>query len=243
MTAPALNTPNAIITTAMFQCGKLSEGQLPTSEQFARYMNNLNRMVNLWQTQGLKLWLQEDLPLTLTAGKGGYGNPYTIGPGGDIDMVKPTRIQQGYYLDSTGQNRRPIYPLSWQEWFTLSTQQQIGSIAQYFIDKQQTFLNVYLWLVPDSTAATGTAHFLTQQQVTNAINLTDTMNFPPEWGNALVWGLASEISTGQPMSVVDRCEAKAQEARRMLEDWDVEDAPTQFQPDMRQGGYNYSNFT
>jgi len=242
MTTPALNTPNAIITTAMRQSGKLSEGQLPTSEQYAMYLDDLNRMVNLWQTQGLKLWLQEDLSITPVAGKGGAGNPYIIGPGGDVNMTKPTRIQQGYYLDSTGQNRRPIYPLSWQEWMVLSTQQQIGAIAQYFVDKQQNSLNVYLWLVPDATAATGTVHFLTQQQVTNAISLTDTMNFPAEWGIALCWGLADEICTGQPQAIMDRCQTRAEHYRMLLENWDYEDAATYFQPDQRQMG-NWSSFT
>jgi hypothetical protein len=242
MITPALNTPNSIIATAMRHSGKLSEGQLPTSEQFAMYLNDLNRMVNLWQTQGLKLWLQTDLSVTLVAGQGGQGNPYVLGPGGDVNMTKPLRTQQGYYLDVSG-TRRPIYPLSWDEWFRLGQTTQQGSVTQYLVDKQATSLNVYTWLVPDTTAATGTMHLLCQQQVVNPTNLTDTMNFPPEWSIALVWGLADEISTGQPQSIMDRCTLRAKEYRMMLEDWDVEDAMTQFQPDQRQGGYNWSNFT
>src|SRR5258706_7711109 len=243
MTAPALNTPNSIITTAMRHAGKISEGQLPTSEQFAMYQNDLNRMVNLWQTQGLKLWLQTDLEIVLSAGQGGSGNPYILGPGGDVNMTNPLRIQQGYYLDSTGQNRRPIYPLSWQEWLELPTVTQQGAIAQYFVDKQATSLNIYTWLIPDTTAATGTMHLMCQQQIVNPTNLTEQMNFPPEWGIALVWGLADEICTGQPQAILDRCQQRAMQYRAMLEDADVEDAATYFQPDQRQGGYNYSNFT
>lgn len=243
MTTPAINTPQAIITTAMRQAGKLSEGQVPTSEQFANHMMDLQRLINVWQTQGLKLWLQTDLEIILVPGKGGSGNPYRLMPGGDVNMTKPLRIQQGYYLDVNAQNRRPIYPLSWNDWNRLSTVSQQGTVTQYFIDKQATSLDVYTWLIPDATAATGTMHLLCQQQVTDPTNLTEEMNFPPEWGIALVWGLADEICTGQPQAIMDRCQQRAMQYRMMLEDWDVEDAATQFQPDQRQGGYNYSNFT
>ena len=241
MTTPAIDTPKAIIDTAMRHSGKIQEGQVPSSEQYAVYMGDLQRMVNLWQTQGLKLWLQTDLPIPLTAGKGGPGNPYTLTPLGDVNITKPLRIQQGYYLDVSGV-RRPIYPLSWDEWLRLSQTTQQGAISQYFIDKQQTSLNVYLWLIPDSTAATGTVHLLAQQQVVNPITLVDTMNFPAEWGIALVWGLADEICTGQPQTIMDRCMTKASMYRMMLEDWDVEDAPTSFAPDHRAGGYGVGGF-
>lgn len=241
MTTPAINTPKVIIDTAMRHAGKISEGTVPTSEQYAMYMGDLNRLINLWQTQGLKLWLQTDLSIPLVAGQGGQGDPYTIYIGGDVNMTKPLRAQQGYYLDSNS-NRRPIYPLSWDEWLRLATTTQQGAISQYMIDKQATSLNVYFWLVPDVTAATGTAHLLLQQQVTDPINLVETMNFPPEWGIALVWGLADEIASGQPQAIMDRCQGRAAVYRAMLEDWDVEDAATQFAPDQRTGGYNRGSF-
>lgn len=226
----------------MRNAGKLGEGQTPTSEQYAMYMNDLNRLINLWQTQGLKLWLQTDLSVTLISGKGGQGNPYTISSTGDVSMTKPLRVQQGYFMDANG-IRRPIYPLSWDEWMRLANTAQTGAVAQYFVDKQATSLNVYLWLIPDDVAALGTVHLLLQQQIVNTLNLLDEMNFPAEWGIALVWGLADEICTGQPQTIMDRCQQRAAVYRAMLEDWDVEDAATSFAPDMRQGGYGFGNFT
>lgn len=243
MTVPAINTPKAIIDTAMRNAGKLNEGSVPTSEQYAMYMNDLNRLINLWQTQGLKLFLQTDYSITLVAGQGGQGSPYVLTSGNGINVGKPLRIEQGYYLDQFG-NRRPIYPLSWDEWDRLAQTTQQGSVTQYFVDKQPTSLNIYFWLTPDTTAATGTAHLMMQQQVVNPINLVESMNFPPEWGIALVWGLADEICTGMPQTIMDRCQARAAVYRTMLEDWDVEDVATSFAPDMRQGaGYGTGRFS
>lgn len=242
MTTPAIGTAKAIIDASMRHSGKLAAGGTPTSEDYAVYMGDLNRMLNSWQTEGLKLWLQTDLSIPLVQGQGGANNPYTIGPGGNVDMTKPLRVQQGYYLDSSA-NRRPLFPLSWEEWMRLSTTTQEGALAQYFVDKQQTQLLVYTWLIPDAEAATGTMHLLTQQQVVNPINLNDEINFPGEWAVALAWGLADEICTGQPQIIMDRCRVRAMDYKMKLEDWDVEDAPTSFAPDQRQGGYGQSNFS
>lgn len=238
MTSPAtFSEPIRIIQYAYVDAGLLQEGELPSSEKIASGMNRLNDLINLWGTQGLKLWTYLDQSITLTSGTG----QYVLGPGGSIITTKPLRAIQGYYLDSSNV-RRPIYPLSWDEWLRLSQVTQTGQVTQYFIDKQAANLVVNFWLVPDSTAAAGTAHLLIPRQITNFTGLTDTMNFPQEWFMGLRWGLADELAVGQPQEIMARCEARANAYRQMLEDWDVEDAPTQFTPDMRQGNMGVRSF-
>jgi hypothetical protein len=226
MTAPNDNTPRSIIADAYFDAGLTQQGQIHNSEQFVAGMRKLTDYVNLLQTQGLKLWLMEDISITLVAGQG----TYTLSPTGDVAMPKPMRVIDAYYRSSQG-IRRPLNPMSWNDYVRLSQITQLGQINSYFVDKQQTTLPVFFWLVPDATAATGTAHVVVQKQVTNFISLTETMNFPAEWRIALRWGLADELATGQPQAIMDRCQQRAQTYRVMLEDWDVEDAPTRFTPD------------
>ncbi len=228
MTAPADNTPASIIQDAYFDAGLLQEGQSPNSEQLVAGMRKMTDLVNLWQTQGLKLWLNVDTPVTLVAGQG----TYTFGPAGTNVMVKPLRVLDAYYRDSTG-IRRPLIPLAWADYIRLSQITQTGAVNSYFVDKQATLLSVFFWLIPDATAATGTAHLLLQTQITNPISVTETMNFPIEWRIALRWGLADELATGQPQAIMDRCQSRASTYRAALEDWDVEDAPTRFTPDAR----------
>ena len=57
MSAPNANTPVSIIADAYFDAGLLQEGQSPSGEQLVTGMRKLGDMINLWQTQGLKLWL------------------------------------------------------------------------------------------------------------------------------------------------------------------------------------------
>lgn len=228
MTAPSDNTPNSIIADAMRDAGLLQEGASPNSEQLANNSRRLRDMIRLWQTQGLKLWLNVDTAVPLVAGTASY----TLSPTGSVVMPTPMRVLEAYYQDSTS-NRRPIFALSWNEYLHLSQVTQTGAITQYFVDKQQTQMRVFFWLVPDATAATGSVHLLLQTQVTGFTNLTETMNFPEEWRIALRWGLADEICTGQPVSIMERCRQRATQYRTMLEDWDVEDTDVRFAADVR----------
>lgn len=225
MTTPTtLNTASRAIRLAMVDAGLLQEGDDPNSDQYAEHMGRLNDMANLWQTQGLKLWLNEDLPVTLVAGT----SSYFFGTAG----IKPTRVIQGYYQDSNDV-RRPLTVMSRDEYTRLSQLTQQGPINSYFVDKQQLTLNVFFWLTPDTEAATGSAGLIIQNSVEQVTQLTDTMNFPVEWFMALRWGLADEICTGQPPDITQRCAAKAAAYFDILNNWDVEDAPTFFQPDQR----------
>lgn len=237
MTAPAnFGTPSRIIRMAMENAGLLSEGDEPSSGQLAKYMQRLNDLINLWQTQGLKLFLWQDLPIPLVSGQG----TYTIGESGlsDVVMAKPLRVMQAYF-DDTDSNRTHLTALSWDAYLRIVQGTSTGAVTSYFVDKQKDQLKVSLWKIPDDTAATGTLHALVQTQATHLISLTDSMVFPPEWYAPLHWGLADEISTGQPASVIARCQQKATMYRNALEDWDVEDVDVRFEANVQGSPNNF----
>ena len=234
MPGPAtFNTPYRIITEGLREAGKLGQESDPSSTQLANGLTVLNDIINYEQTQGLKLWLDQDISIAapiLTAGTA----LYTLGPTGTVVLAgKPLRVLQGYYVDSSN-NRRPIEPpMAREEYYRLSNVVTQGAITSYYVDKQQNTLNVYLWNTPDAQAALGTVHLIVQTQITNMIALTDALSFPQEWFLYLKWAFAEQKSTGQPVSVINRCEQMAQRYRIALEGWDVEDAGTRFVPDSR----------
>lgn len=231
--SPAPQACITIINDAYWDTKKNADGDDANSEQLAIGMRKLNKLVNYFQTKGLKLWVQEDYALQAPILQTGVGL-YTFGPTGSVVMNKPRRVIEGYFTDGSSQVRRPLIMMSRNEWDTLATITTQGTVTGYFTDKQQLTLNVNLWMVPDSTQSTGAVHLILDQQIGNFSQLTDTMQFPPEWALALEWGLADQLSSGQPAAIINLCRANAKQYREELEDWDVEDAATQFQPDTRQ---------
>ena len=230
------NTASRIIQNAMEDAGLLQDGQTVTTAQYDKYLIRLNDIINYEQTQGLKLFLIEDITVPLTAGQ----SLYTFMPGGSVNMTKPSQIIDAYYRDQNG-IQRPLISLSWNEWTRLSQPSIQGQVTSWFQDKQFDRINLHLWLVPDASAATGTVHVIARTQQPMVVNINDTMQFPQEWFIFLHWALADEICTGQPEAIVNRCTQKAEYYRQQLQAWDTEDASLQFQPDPR-GTYAQGDF-
>lgn len=230
-------TATALITAAYRDAQKLSRGATLSADQLSEGIDRLNDIINLWQTQGLKLFLELEVVLTLVASQ----QAYSFMSGGDVNMTRPLEVKQASYWDSNSVSR-PLVPISRQEWMALSNRTATGSVNQYFVEKLYDRMNVYLWNVPDTTAATGTVRLTLRQQAANPVVAGDNTQFPPEWGIALRWAIADEISSGMPEAVQQRCSARAQAYREALEDWDVENAETYFQPDTRAMNFGISKF-
>lgn len=219
-----------IINDAMHDAGLLEEGELPNSEQLTNNFRRLSDIINLWQTQGLKLFLLQQIDVVLTADVG----LYSFGPTGTVVMAKPSRVLQANVVTPEGV-QRPLVPMSWNDWMTLSQRNQSGTISSYFVDKQASLLNVHFWNPPDTSDAANQVQLLMQVEAPNPVNLLDSMDFPQEWRIGLRWGLADDICTGQPAAIMERCAQRSVIYRTALEDWDVEDTPTSFAPDTRSG--------
>lgn len=232
MTVLVFNSPRRIITYAARNAGKISQSGVPSADQFDEWLDRLNDVINTEETQGLKLWVDQDITIAspiLTPGL----NLYRLGPTGNVVMTKPTRVVLGYYLD-VDNNRRPLEPpLAQSQFYMLSTTVEQGAITSYYVDKQQLTLDIYLWLTPDVQACTGQAHFVVQTQIRNMTTLDDTLSFPIEWFNFLQWAMSDQLASGQPQAIMDRCEKKMLFYKDLLENWDVEDASTRFTPDTR----------
>lgn len=239
-TSPSIQNAIGIITDALKNAGKIRAGDDPDGNTIAEYMRKLNKLINYFMTKGCKLFLIEQVTLTLVPPLGnGNGVPlYTLGPGGTVQMQKPLRVISAYYVYNNTNGNNSQYPLTClsypNEYQSLSNVLSPGAVNSYAVDKQAQTLNVYLWNPPDVfSAANGSVLLLAQVSVQNFNGVTDNMTFPIEWSLALEWGLSDLASVGQPAMIQARCAAEAKKYKDELEDWDVEDADTEFQPDQR----------
>lgn len=224
----ANGTAQYVIQKAFQDANKVARGGTPTPLQYLDGLERLNDIVNFEQVKGLKLWLETETTVTLVAGQ----QMYSFRTGGDVSMDRPLRVKEAAYWDAQS-NNRPLVPISREEWTRLSNRTVQGSVNQYFVEKLYDRLNLYLWNIPDTVAATGTVKVVLHNQATNAAVISDTTRFPPEWALFLRYALAEDLAAGMPAETVQRVTGKAAFYRKELEDWDVEDAPTFFQPDQR----------
>ena len=231
MTTPSDNTPLSIIEDALLDAKLIQEGQTPSSEVYAQHMRRLRDLVNLEVIKGVKLWLLSDQSINLVEGTG----TYTIVSGGSINLTRPLQVLQAYWLSENEDVRREVSLIAWHDYLLLGAPESEGSVNSVMVDKLYDRFRILCWPLPDATDAAGTLHLLLRTQVTQFIELDETIQFPPEWRMFLHWGLAAEICTGQPDQVIQRCEGKAQMAREALEGFDVEDTSVRFEVDMSRG--------
>ncbi len=234
----ASNTIKGIINDALHDAGLLAEGDEPNSQQFADCGRRLQDMVQLWMTQGLKLFLNLQIEFPIIDGI----NLYTLGPTGTVITPRVTQVLEANVVNPQG-IRRPLVTLAWEEWMRLSQiDNNKSTISSYFVDKQINFAKFYVWNTPDITEAMNTLQLHVRTAAADIENLDESMQFPAEWRIALRWGLADEICTGQPSTIMSRCAIRASTYREALENWDVEDAPTQWAMDSR-NDYRTGGFT
>ena len=229
------NTSQAIIEKAYADAMKLPRGGVLTSAQLTDGLDRLQDIVNLEATMGLKLFLESEVSVTLTAGK----QLYSFLPGGDVSIPRPLRVKDAVYVASGGQSR-PLIPMGRTDWAQQTSRASLGTVNQYFAERLFDRLNLYLWDVPDASAATGTVR-ATLHVPAASLSLATATAFPPEWVMFLRWALAADLASGMPAEVIQRAEVKAERARSALEAFDVEDAPTRFQPTYPQ--YSPSEFS
>jgi len=218
------NTSQAVIEKAYADSMKLPRGGTLTAGQLTDGLERLQDIVNVEATLGLKLFLETEVMVTLVAGQA----LYDFRPGGSVSMLRPLRVKDAVYQNGTSQTR-PLIPLGRTDWAQQTSRAQLGVVTSYFAERLYDRLNLYLWNVPSAEEATGTLR-VTLHSAAAALTLSLTTAFPPEWVMFLRWALTADLSTGMPLEVIQRAEQKATTYRSILESFDVEDAPTRFQP-------------
>ena len=83
-------TALALITGAYNKLGVIALGEPLRAELAAEGLRLLNQMMGALQLQTLTKPVQARLVFPLTTNTGGPDTPYTIGPGGNFDTVRPT---------------------------------------------------------------------------------------------------------------------------------------------------------
>lgn len=169
-------------------------GRTPSPEELADAKREMNSMLDAWNTEKLTIPEQiKRLVFTLTPSKASY----TLGPDGDWPAQRPARIERAGLILLTNPSSPYEVPLrgpvNAEEWADVrlksleSTQPQV-----LFDDRAFALANLYFWPIP--TFAHQVALYV-WSQLSAYSDLTDAVNLPPGYGDAIIYNLAVRLSS------------------------------------------------
>jgi hypothetical protein len=236
-----------IIQLALRKLGVLELGDNPDAATISNASLALNLLIKQMNTEGLKLWKNEELVMPLTAGV----NTYSLGGFGSVAMYdsfdinkttpvtdKPLKLIQAFYRNnqSTPPVDTPLQMLSKKEYNDLGSKLSQGVSNSIFYDVKASNGVLYVYTTPNTTMATNYELHMVMQMPINDINKAqDIPDFPNEWMNTLVWNLADQLAIEYSVPSNHRQEImlRAKTYKDELTAWDVDTYSTFFQPDFR----------
>jgi hypothetical protein len=167
-------------------------------------------------------------PLSGAASSGAVVFTYTSKIGRPQRVVDDTA-----YWRSPSTQDTPIIMFSRSDYAERTNKTTRGKVVQAYYDPQLGNGQLYLWPAPDS--ATDVLRFSYERVLEDFDSGGNTPDFPIEWGEALILGLAHRMAPSAGLSLAERqdLERRAGHALAIAEDYDRENTPIFFQPDMR----------
>lgn len=179
----SFNTPGDIVTFALKAAGVLGVGQTPLAEDTNDAFTAMNGMLAGWQRQRWLVWHLVDVSKVSTGAQS-----YTVGPGGDFNVMRPDRLEAAFFrqfINSTpNQVDYPLQILEAREDYNNIALKQLNSFPYViFYDSAFPMGTVYPWPIPQ--ANTYEIHLTLKEQISQFLTLTQQINLPPEYEEAL----------------------------------------------------------
>ena len=118
-------------------------------------------------------------------------------------------------------NEIPMFKLSREEYFDLPNKGSLGTPVQFYYDPQRATGKIYLWPTPDTVDDEINYDYLDELEIFSASS--DTSDFPSEWMEYLVYGLAIRLAPTHGAQVSNEVLVVYTDVIKELELWDTED--------------------
>jgi hypothetical protein len=200
-------TRNQIIESALRKLGVLAEGQTPSTQNYSDGTMALNTVVAQLRAIGMPLWSRADYTFTPTT------NTYLIGDGQTLSTSFPVRMLQAFRTENGTKIPMDIVAL---EDFNILPGNSTGSPLKLNYQPYVNVGKISLWPTPASSN-TSTVTIVYQRPFQYFTTSSETMDFPEEWYNALIYHLAVRLAPEWGVPLPDR-QMLLQEAKMYTED-------------------------
>lgn len=192
-------TPFTAINQALKKAGIIGIGQTAEAEDINDAFLELQNMLFQWQQ---RRWLVPGLVDVVATSSGNIS--YTIGVGGDFDILRPDNIEAAFFrpLDIST-NLLADYELeilAAREDYNRIILKNLSTWPQYlFYDSSYPLGTIFINPIP--TAGQFELHLSVKTPLPSPNNLTAQMNTPPEYDQAVIYNLAGLLCTSYGLPV------------------------------------------
>jgi len=182
-------TPSTMILTALQKIGEKPVGGTLNANEQTEYLQRLNQMLELWDTDGIICYATQTDSKALTAGDG----IYTIGSGGDINVPWPVHIESAYTIDGAGVTHG-MDIVGNDEWAQI-TLKNLGNgyPTKLWYDNSFPLGTIYLWMLPLGGL---TLYITSYQRLQSFPLISTTVSLPPGYEKAIIDNLAIDLAMG-----------------------------------------------
>lgn len=190
-------TAGDLIGLALRTSGVLGQGQSAGAEDNSDALAFMNMMVAQWQR---RRWLVWDLADTACTSTGALS--YQVGSGFSFNVARPDKIDSAFARQLPATGSGPLdYPLgiieSREDYNRIALKSLTSWPAGVFYDSQFQVGVLYFWPIPQAGAFE--LHIATKAQLPRYSVLTDALNLPPEYTEALLYALAVRLTMNYGM--------------------------------------------
>lgn len=250
-----MTTPLDIITLALKEIGIIGVGETPLAEDANDAFTKLNFILAQWQKKRYMVYRLVDTGIIATGVR--Y---YTIGPGGDFDLIRPAQIESAFIrflntgvdfnpddfsadfdTNGAGQVDQQLKIILAREDYNMISQKNLTGVPGYlFYDPAMPLGHIYVWPIP--TAENYAIHISTRESIATFTSLSQTISFPPEYIPALFYSLAVRLAGGYQVDPRPDTLALAKDAEEVVRGSNAA-VPTLLMPDGLQRPYAYNIYS
>ncbi len=193
-------TSRTLIKASLRKLGVLAVGEQPSADEAMDALHALNLLLEAWNTDGLSVYATSRAVVTLTADDG----EYSIGSGGDIDVVQPIRIHRAAVIAAGSTREAPVEILTQDEWAQRQDKTTTGLPYQLHLQRGIAAGLGALFLYPIPADAHTLVLYLGSQLAAipeNDAGLSTDYELPPGYGLALEAALAVVLAPEFGVSV------------------------------------------
>ncbi len=186
-------TAQTIINRSLRLLRQIAAGVSPTADETADALVALNAMLDSWRNERLMVYSIQDETLNLVSNQ----RTYTIGPAGNLNTVRPVRIEAAYIVSNN--QSYDVRIVNEEEYAALPSKLTTSTWPdRVYYQPSMATGTLYCYPVPSQVSA---LHLLTWTTFTAFATAGDTVTLPPGFEDALAFNLAIRISSeyeGQP---------------------------------------------